>query len=390
MQYEIKENYMPRLLEYLNNIMKKCSKNNIAFNFKEVGEIYKRDLTCKYVNETKRYIVVDIDTNIKMNGWTFIASIDHTPDGNIIRNVSGVDVPEKYRNTKCTTCDHCGTTRIRKNTYIVKNEQGEYRQVGKSCLQLYTGIPVNKVAHIISMLDLIERITKDGFIEDGCFGFSSEIKNYNVNTILSLTLAWVEKFGYVTREHTNCTVDKIKSFYKLLVGATNDAETKQLTKELEKTNFNVNREEYSNKSKEILNWLNAQSSKSEYIYNLQMICKDDYVAIKYFGYVVSLVQMYNKAMDKQEKLQDNTSNFVGNIGDKLDMDVTDFKCVTSWDACFNGVITTTYVYSFNNNGNIFVWKTSKELNNITHIKGSIKNHNDYKGVKQTELTRCKV
>lgn len=43
-------------------------------------------------------------------------------------------------------------------------------------------------------------------------------------------------------------------------------------------------------------------------------------------------------------------------------------------------------------GDTVVWKTSKCLyvEDVTEITGTVKEHGEYRGEKQTELTRCKV
>jgi hypothetical protein len=46
------------------------------------------------------------------------------------------------------------------------------------------------------------------------------------------------------------------------------------------------------------------------------------------------------------------------------------------------------------NGNILVWFTTtnpqKEIGSTITVTGTVKRHSEYKGTKQTELTRCKL
>ena len=48
------------------------------------------------------------------------------------------------------------------------------------------------------------------------------------------------------------------------------------------------------------------------------------------------------------------------------------------------------------NNRVLVWKTSKDLSDVApvgstfNIKGTVKEHSDYRNVKQTVLTRCKA
>jgi hypothetical protein len=96
----------------------------------------------------------------KVEGFHFLASIEHTPAGNLVKKVpvlsaqmrgrrhgpedkaaealEAIDV-EKYRSVD-PVCDHCGLIRSRKDTYLVyNNETGEIKQVGRTCLRDYTG-----------------------------------------------------------------------------------------------------------------------------------------------------------------------------------------------------------------------------------------------------------
>ena len=54
----------------------------------------------------------------------------------------------------------------------------------------------------------------------------------------------------------------------------------------------------------------------------------------------------------------------------------------------------TCLYEFvTDDDNIFIWKTSKYLDKIekiTSITGTVKEHKEFNGIKQTELTRCKT
>jgi hypothetical protein len=52
------------------------------------------------------------------------------------------------------------------------------------------------------------------------------------------------------------------------------------------------------------------------------------------------------------------------------------------------------IYSTDKEGNVYIWKTGKDMEkdgaeNKTLV-GTLKEHNEYKGVKQNVLTRCKI
>ena len=64
--------------------------------------------------------------------------------------------------------------------------------------------------------------------------------------------------------------------------------------------------------------------------------------------------------------------------------------MTSWETEW-GV---TVLYRFIDiNGNVIIWKSSKYIadeKEISKLTGTIKEHKDFNGVKQTVVTRCKV
>lgn len=84
------------------------------------------------------------------------------------------------------------------------------------------------------------------------------------------------------------------------------------------------------------------------------------------------------------------TGYYGNISDKIQVLAKVIRIAgyeTQWGY--------TNVFTFEDSeGHQFVWKTGSfiELNegNMVNLKGTIKNHSEYKFVKQTELTRCKV
>ena len=103
------------------------------------------------------------------------------------------------------------------------------------------------------------------------------------------------------------------------------------------------------------------------------------------------------------------SNFVGSVGDKVTLDVTLAFEATYEVSSFSGYgVTEMTVYGFKDEaGNVFIWKTGSVLcvekevkgrlvfdyahkGDRVRIKATIKDHSEYKGTKQTVLTRVKL
>lgn len=91
----------------------------------------------------------------RLNGWTFVARLDHSNDtGTIIRMVPNAgELPEQYRHATSTTCDHCGHKRYRRDTFVVRNDEtGEHKQVGSTCLKDFFGHDPMKIAKLAELL----------------------------------------------------------------------------------------------------------------------------------------------------------------------------------------------------------------------------------------------
>lgn len=85
------------------------------------------------------------------------------------------------------------------------------------------------------------------------------------------------------------------------------------------------------------------------------------------------------------------SQWVGNIGDRLTL-----KATYTHRAYYESYFGMTYIHNFaTDDGELLVWKTSIgniecEEGKMVEITATVKEHSEYKGKKQTVLTRCKI
>lgn len=104
-----------------------------------------------------------------------------------------------------------------------------------------------------------------------------------------------------------------------------------------------------------------------------------------------------QAAEDEMKAQKSTSEYVGHVGDKIEIVVT-YTHTSSWENNFptNYWSTrVTHLHTFKDeNGNVLTWKTGNHIKadygTRFKLKGTIKDHSEYKGIKQTVLTRCKL
>lgn len=88
------------------------------------------------------------------------------------------------------------------------------------------------------------------------------------------------------------------------------------------------------------------------------------------------------------------SNYVGAVGDRIDITAT-FKREISYTVQIDWMTQTKWIYIFvDDSGNQLTWNTTAiltiEQGSRVNLRGTIKAHKEYKGIKQTELQRCKI
>jgi hypothetical protein len=88
------------------------------------------------------------------------------------------------------------------------------------------------------------------------------------------------------------------------------------------------------------------------------------------------------------------SEWIGRVGDTIDMVLT-LRRVGSYETHFGFRAQTVEIFTFADQaGNALIWKTSSfpqlDEGNQYRVRGTIKEHGEYRGERQTVLTRCKV
>lgn len=113
---------------------------------------------------------------------------------------------------------------------------------------------------------------------------------------------------------------------------------------------------------------------------------------------LAALEAWKKEQERQKALEEArkaVSQYVGQIGEKITVKGEFVK--TAWFDFRNpfGQEERKFIYTFKDtDGNVFVWKTGSGRYNMNagepvEVTGTVKEHNEYKGEKQTVLLRCK-
>lgn len=405
--YAVYEGHMEDLKKKITRIQNKCKKFGCDFSFKEVGETFKEvptgdtdPITGKPIKVKCKYILIQAEGTAIINGWEFVASVEHTEAGNIFsKAMTTIQIPAKYRTTKCI-CEHCNSNRVRKDTFIIRNsETGEFKQVGKSCLQDFThGMSASCATWFASLKDVFEEAQEAPISSMGWWE-----RYYDTKEILQFTAETIRHFGFSKSEDSTSTKGRMEDFFNLTHGNTRywTQEDKDRVQNLmQSVGFNAESPEAIKMTEDALAWIAEQEASNDYMHNLKVATTLKVTNSGRFGILVSLFPTYNRELEyqarkRQEAEQGKISKHIGQVGQRLEITVDSVKCLTSWESCYNGyTTTTTFIWKIVDvEGNVFTWKTSTWLNEElppVKIKGTVKEHKEFRGVLQTELTRCKI
>lgn len=388
--YKCFKSDFPELEKKIKRITKKLDKNNLKWFFEVLGESIEEVTVWDYVNRNNipawqfspkncGKIIVDVISytfemeSLKLGEFEVLAVIEHNAiektNENIIHVIKeNASIPIEYRTVK-SHCEHCNSDRKRNKTVLLINPEGQIKQVGSTCIKEYTGIDgLNIIGNYQDIHDiLIEECYMD-YEKQGSYSKYDKTLDY-----LASCIQIIDTTGYVKSNEYNST--KYKAW--------------------EICGTDKQDEKYIPIAEKVIDYFQSREFKAyeTFLDNIKLYLSNEYIKVN--GIVAYAYVAYQKEIEKEEKklaeqLNKKPSNFVGDIGKRLEIELTykkHFSYETKW-----GI---TKIYLFEDaQGNIYKWSTTnyieKEEGENLKLKGTIKAHDEYNGEKQTVLTRCKV
>jgi hypothetical protein len=138
-------------------------------------------------------VTLNIEESIKMEGDWKIAAVMIHDTGSFIQIDPELEIPARYT-PKVAICEHCNKSFPRVKSFLITNANGEWKQVGKSCMKQFLG--VNPISYI-SMFEAVSKFSN--FIEGVGYrknrGGRMENLAYNVDDMLHYTIGQVKRDG---------------------------------------------------------------------------------------------------------------------------------------------------------------------------------------------------
>jgi len=340
-------------------------------------------------------------------GWTFIAAIQHLPSDDdkqmeVIRTVPGMEVPESLRH-RGPICDHCHVKRYRIDTYIVKHDSGEYKQVGRTCLKDFLGhTDPHALAEYLSILFSAAQAAEDAEEYNGKAFHSNEYSYIALLPYLEDVACVIKVAGWTSRaaaQHSGlATADLASEIRDWRTLSPKVREIKKLINALTEQEL----QECVDTANAALEWAKQfyDASGNDYQQNIGSIAMAGILNYRMVGYAASIVSSYLNFKHKETEMQKiaATSNWVGAIKERREFTLKLTKVFVK-----EGAYGPTYIQTFQDDqGNCFVWFGSKlvvpfteqdryiEEQILVTFKATIKDHITNKfNVKQTVLTNVR-
>jgi hypothetical protein len=330
----------------------------------------------------------------KFDGWRLVARLLRAgqtgADQTIVNAVPGETVPLQFRTSGCR-CDHCQKDWvIRKDTFVVAKGD-EYKQIGTSCLRDFLGhmSPDN----IVAMATYYSESVAAAFDPDGDereedhFGLwvrGGIVKS--LPEVLAIVASHHRVFGWFSRTVAEkldkvpsvCTVERV-IFCKAV---SND--NKELVKQLTPT------EDDEVNAAKAIEWAKSITGESDFEHNLKSIATSGHASHRTMGLSCAIYGAWRKAVEVEasRKIAAETSTHIGIAGERItlhEIKVLSARCIGEGQFGATWLIKLT-----DDEGNAMTWFTNEEkltTGSIVSIKATIKKHDEFRGVKQTLLTR---
>jgi len=385
MTFEVLTSKLHGFEKQMARLARKAGKLGVAAPAYTVGEaryVERRD------EHDRKYMVEIVPVEVtpvvvKIPGWEFLATLEHLEGGETLLRALVEGVPAEYRIAP-PWCDHCRLERKRNDTYLVRSETtGEVKQVGRSCIADFLGH--DNPEHLAALAEYAAAV--NGADEDGWGEGTGGEPVAEVLTFLSVATSLARLEGYKSRKMVSedkASMTTAATVMEVLFPVGN-----HWKKEAPKVLAAVTEDDRAT-AQASLDWiLGLEGEVNDFLHNVRAVVRTGGVRGRTAGYAAALTVAYAREMGRlKERAERPESHHVGTVGEREVFTLTVGKVVpleTAWGMSYLYLMTDAA-------GNDFKWFGSNanlgKVGETVTIKGTVKAHEEYKGRKQTQLTRC--
>lgn len=338
------------------------------------------------------YFMVEVTgMSPRLEGWTFVATLQHEDEGTILRPVPTVDLPEgtlkPYRYAK-PACDHCGFKRRRNDTFVIRHDNGTMKQCGRNCLTDVTGCKhPQAVAAIAEYLAAAASLAEDFENDLGGGGGSSGPQVEDLGAYLAFVACAIRKVGWLSRSKARDNYNGPQATADLAWSWMHPSPKLPANERVYPEAVDVAL------ATEALAWTDERLTNAEpdtlndYEHNLRVVVAGGVATLRVAGIGASLIPFFERIRG-QELMKAKAVN-AGHVGTVGKVEVFDLTLAQVFS--FDGQYGVQHTHKFlTPDGAVVVWKTGTVKLEVGayKVKGTVKSHSEYRGEPQTVLTRC--
>lgn len=408
--YQIPEQNLQRLYNEIEKLNRRAIKLGVpAIILRRTGNVETvegKDPATGLVVSVKRVVEIElIGATPKFDGWVLAATLEHTPEGNIIRKVPDCTVDLMPFKSSKPVCQHCNLTRNRRDTYLVAHDGGAVKQVGHDCIHDFLGHKSPQgLAAMAELLFSAGELCSLGEDFDG-FGGGSQDRGIYGRTFMAYCARAIRQFGYVSRkaereaEETGGYRQSTRSVVFDWMFPPKEAHVKEKMR----AKYCLDGEKWPTPSEAdvalvdtarefVVSKLEAKTDLNEFENNILICAKLEVLDQRTCGIAAYVVEYYRRETEKQAERaakQANTNNTHFGEPKKRYRNVKlRYLGCHSFDSQFG----TCFIHKFENaEGQRLVWKTSNDLGYADGFEVTatftVKEHGEYNGWAQTKITR---
>ncbi|HEY8980792.1 MAG TPA: hypothetical protein VIU15_14525 [Streptomyces sp.] len=340
----------------------------------------------------KRYFVtVTLTGGVPRHaGWTVVARLDHDEEGETILSIfPGLsdELAEEARGMRVVEnfCYGCKVERDRTVTYLARHENGEYRQLGTTCVEPYTGLPI-KGLQALWRLEKIKDTDWDGL---GVEGVPADIR-LPVDKVLRVAAAIVEMEGrfYARSEAWKTvtpTADNVSAYF-----------FNRKVPEAWRAEINAQPGAEATAAA-VREWaVQGYGSTNDYRHKIAQLAKGQTVGQRHLSTLVSAIAGWHR--DQEQAAAERAARCSlpqGKVGERLTVAATVTTVIELEERHYGYHAQRRRLVKFQDaGGNVYVWFSSAadvpDQGDEVEVTGTVKDHSTYGEVAQTVLTRCRV
>lgn len=323
---------------------------------------------------------------IAYDGYTFAARIDTTESGRLIAmSAPGVEL-DGWQPTSMT-CDHCGTNRSRKNVYVVRDEAGEYKVIGSSCLENYTGVHPQGL-WALEWDDLAELQSEDD-LSPGGGGWSHGHVAAPTDDVLAVAAATAQVQGGYQSRYSDRPTTGLTS--EVLFATADTKEQRDLHGAIRRAADQVDVEELKADIREAL-----AGEDSDWARNVLMLMDEDAVGDRHARLLASAISAVERLRAKKRERATIADGFIAPVGEKVEGVPARVLMLYESSSYYGGrEKISTLVKMQAESGHIVTWWASnppklEEGDDVVIDRATVKKHETYNDQDQTVVTRAKL